>query len=270
MTGVQTCALPISLRAAAAAAPRMHGEHTAGWAPSTGRAVDPEQVQRFGAYAPFVGTETGRPAYTGNVQPFPQRGSEAYPPAGNDGSNARAPEREPQLTGRPPYVPQPAYADAFAAANSNTQPSQPGPVADVLPFTPPAAARPGSGNNPQGSLAAVAVVAPAIHTGPVSALVEQAPILAPVSNEPEPRDWQREIGVVMTRVTESITVPVSEASLPNALAGLMRRATVTDVQVDPVAVAVEPEPVKLIASPQAETDAGYGYDRTVKIGRAHV
>jgi hypothetical protein len=73
------------------------------------------------------------------------------------------------------------------------------PVADVLPFTLPGAVR----------------AAPVIPVAPVMSAT------APKYEQPVPfamPDWQQQMGVVMTRVTESITVPVStQAQLPQAL-----------------------------------------------------
>ncbi len=107
-------------------------------------------------------------------------------------------------------------------ANSNTAPA-----ADVLPFQPPAAPRPAPSYTPRGSLAV------AVTPEPVA---ETAPMMIP--------DWQSQIGVMMTRVTETMTVPVSSAArLPQALAaagfiaGPMVQTAADDVSTTEVAIA---------------------------------
>ena len=86
-----------------------------------------------------------------------------------------------------------ATAYDYSAANSNTMPAVP-PVqavqsnasqADVLPFVPPVGAR--------------------------------AAAQPPPLPDTEIPDWQRDMGLILTRVTEQITVPVSsQARLPQA------------------------------------------------------
>ena len=202
---------------------------------------EPEFEPQVGAYAPFAAAETARasgPAGSGsfgaNVHPLPQRSSE--PPM------------------QPAYHPQPYLDRDVDAANSNTAPVRaPGfdtelPLADVLRFTPPSAARAAPAYQPRAQVAvadweqaAPVYVTPApaapVHTATPPKYQEPASFATP--------DWQHQMGVVMTRVTESITVPVSsEARLPQALTAVGFMGHRAEVQ---AAAQSEPEPVTLIA-----------------------
>jgi hypothetical protein len=139
---------------------------------------DAGHTQKFGTYAPFVEPAAPRPTFTGNVHPLPQR--EPPPPAfAEQAENLRSARYD------------------VEPANSNTAP-----VAEVLLFQPPAAARPVPTPPSRGALAAAVTPEP---------FAEPASMMTP--------DWQNQIGVVMTRVTESVSVPVSSAArLPQALA----------------------------------------------------
>ena len=188
--------------------------------------ADPVHRQRFGAYAPFVEPQV----YGDNVHPLPHRGTSLDPQRrtspdplrGTSPDPLRGTNNEPQpfdADAAATRWPQPELAspagpphwtgDASPAANSNTAPVVPfAPVAEVVPFTPPPAPRYAPQPGPRATSAAVAVA-----EAPAAAFT---PAAAP--------DWQHEIGVVMTRVTESITVPVSQAAaLPRSLhaAGLL-------------------------------------------------
>jgi hypothetical protein len=205
--------------------------------------TDPDLSRQFGTYAPFVADPRQQPAaqagssfvFADNVHPLTPRTTDAGP----DGT---APEHD------------------LRPANSNTASSRPiretaAPVADVVPFAPVPATRPSNampGPIPQ-SFAGSA--APRIEIEAYPAGVADASAALPQANPAEQRapesppplpielaklepiaarsatDWQNELGIVMTRVTESITVPVSsEARLPQALmaAGLFAAARPTE------------------------------------------
>ncbi|MEQ1694969.1 MAG: hypothetical protein ABL901_03925 [Hyphomicrobiaceae bacterium] len=232
--------------------------------------------QQFGSYAPYAAAETTRTGgatgfgssanFGGNVHPLPQRMNE--------------PQMQPVYQPLPPFQP---YFDRNAdAANSNTAPVRAQvnedvlPVADVLPFTPPNLARPGPAYNPRSQAVAAewehaapvhVTPTPGLPMAPVQSFVPPAPEMtatAPKYEEPvnfTTPDWQQQMGVVMTRVTESITVPVSsQAELPQALmaAGFMaRRAAHAG------AASVEAEPVVLIAHHAVEGAAAEGDDWSV-------
>ena len=149
--------------------------------------IEPDHLQKYGTYATFVAREAPRPQFADNVHPLPQRSAD-------DGFEAQRPVRS-----------------AFDAANSNTAPA---PVADVLPFSPPAVARPGPQYNPRASLALAE-----LHTEWPAKQPHERPSVNGQFPAAATPDWQDQIGVVMTRVTESITVPVSSAArLPLGLA----------------------------------------------------
>ncbi len=173
--------------------------------------------ERFGAYAPFAANEPERPAFGGiasagpvfadNVHPLPQRHDFQAP-----SHLTRAPQ-----AGR--------YEDDAGAANSNTAPAWQTqayptvtdwqtapvaqPVADVLPFALPAGPRLGGG---------LANRWPTVMPEAI-AKAETAELPAELPNDFAPQ-WVNSgpSTVTMTRVTESITVPVStQAQLPQAL-----------------------------------------------------
>jgi hypothetical protein len=169
--------------------------------------AEPDLAPQFGAYAPFVAPAPRTTHQPGNVHQLTPRSAEPEP--------------------------------MVRAANSNTAPNRvpvievaPTPVADVLAFSPPAAFRPGPQYNPRGSVA-VALPEPvdapasfqAVAQPAISAAVQLAQPVADGDRVIVP-EWQNAMSVVISRVTESITVPVTEASLPHALmnAGLMRGA----------------------------------------------
>ena len=209
--------------------------------------AEPEFVQQFGAYAPFAAAETARAGGSGEY------GAPGNAATGHFGANVHPlPQRmsEPQM--QPVYQSQPYFDRDVDAANSNTAPVRaPGgdgglPAADVLPFTPPNIVRPGPTYNPRSQVA----VAEWERAAPVyEARVPVAPVapVAPVMTAAAPKyeapvsfstpDWQHQMGVVMTRVTESITVPVStQAQLPQALmaAGVMSRRAAPQDRTEPV------------------------------------
>lgn len=197
---------------------------------------DPELAERFGAYAPFVAEPMLPPA--GNVHPFPGR------------TQTGEPQWSP-VAPPPTAFMEPTYAPGgLAAANSNTGPAvQPAPaydlrppilpaapatvpepilvpaapVAEVLPFQAPAQPRPAQGQLPprNPSLLAEADAAPAPDVDPATVA------LGPSLTVETARDAQRQVGVVMTRVTESMTVPVSEAALPLGFLAATRRSDLT-------------------------------------------
>lgn len=276
-TGEWTPPWPTKRGTARAATQRSHGDER--------NRVEPDFDQQFGAYAPFAAAETTRTGgvagyggaanFGANVHPLHQRGNE--------------PHAQPVYQSQPSYQPQPAYQPPYQAsyqppldrtvdaANSNTAPVRPPvhdelPVADVLPFTPPNLARPGPAYNPRSQAAAAewepaapvyVTPAPVAPMAPVQSMAPVAPVMtatAPKYEEPvsfATPDWQHQMGVVMTRVTESITVPVSsQAELPQALmaVGFMGRRTAHEPAPD-----VEAEPVALIALQPVE-DAPHEHD----------
>ena len=171
--------------------------------------IEPEFEQQFGAYAPFAAAETARAGgatvFGANVHPLPQRVS------------------EPQM--------QPYFERDVDAANSNTAPLRAPihavelPVADVLPFTPPSVGRPGPTYNPRSQTS----VAEWAQTPAAPKYEEPATVTT--------AGLQQQMGIVMTRVTESITVPVStQAQLPQALlaAGFLDRRPSSQAQEEPV------------------------------------
>lgn len=206
--------------------------------------AEPEFVQQFGAYAPFAAAETARAGGSGEY------GAPGNAATGNFGANVHPlPQRmsEPQM--QPVYQSKPYFDRDVDAANSNTAPVRaPGgdgglPVADVLPFTPPNIVRPGPAYNPRSQVA----VAEWEQAAPVYETRAPAAPVAPVMTAAAPKyeapvsfstpDWQHQMGVVMTRVTESITVPVStQAQLPQALmaAGFMSRRAAPQDRTEPV------------------------------------
>ncbi len=215
----------------------------------------PTHDPRFGLYAASVEPRAGdAPTYGGNVLPLPQRGTTYEPQRGTTYEPQRGTTYEPQrgttyepqrgttyepqrgttfepqrgpnfepqhgLGPEPTRAMQPGWSQSdaaafdggfvqpqpvwpmqavqataydYSAANSNTMPAVP-PVqavqsnasqADVLPFVPPVGAR--------------------------------AAAQPPPLPDTEIPDWQRDMGLILTRVTEQITVPVSsQARLPQA------------------------------------------------------
>ena len=194
----------------------------------SGETGDPSHAQRFGAYAPYVEP----PVYGDNVLPLPRSGTgyetrsgTGYEPRSGTGyetqrGTAFEPRNEPSFE----PVSRPAEDDR-PAANSNTAPAaMPAPaaqVAEVLPFAPPPMPRPAA---PRGGATALAIAEAPTFESPV-------PEAGLASATP---DWQREIGVVMTRVTESITLPVSQAAIPASLlaASVKRSAIEPTLQTD--------------------------------------
>jgi hypothetical protein len=81
--------------------------------------------------------------------------------------------------------------DAVRPANSNTASVRPDRVA---PLTPPP-------------------VLPPAPMDPAEVVPFGGPVVASVGAETEGRDWQQQLGVVMTRVTETVTLPVPAAQL---------------------------------------------------------
>ena len=218
------------------------------------------------------------PVYADNVRPLPQRGTSFEPQRGTSFEPQRGTSFEPQRASydsqRGTHDPHPQEAaeayrqrdmdQPFEPANSNT--AQSGrQVADVLPFTPPAVARPGPQYNPRGAgpagNAAMATLydpLPVAIAEPMQSIVSP-PAVAPVASVEVP-DWQREIGIVMTRVTESITVPLSsEARLPQALFAAARAAT-TGAPAPVEATAETVEPPRIVGLSPA---AGEDFDTTV-------
>jgi hypothetical protein len=227
------------------------------WSPPKDPSPTADAQERFGAYAPYV-TGVERPIYADNVRPLPQRGTTHEAQRGTsqdiqrgtsqdtqrgtsyDHHHSQRPtrfephafqsEHGPTSTGMSAEYSLQADTD-LEPANSNTY-QHPTQIADVLPFTPPAAVRPGPQYNPRGSAAAAIATAyePSTHAETATQVVtsvEQAATLRQVDAPPS-TDWQRDIGIVMTRVTESITVPVtSEASLPRALMAALSKTAVT-------------------------------------------
>jgi hypothetical protein len=125
---------------------------------------------------------------------------------------------------------EPAQAPTFNsdpevwAANSNTAPATPAPPLSY---------------NINGALA-VAYPTPAPQPAAVTAARAPQPEFTPVN------DWQNTLGVVVSRVTESVTipytVPVTEATLPHAL---MQAASLRQNFASPAPVAVTPAVLEL-------------------------
>jgi hypothetical protein len=238
-----------TLSAAPLATPASDDRWEPHWSPPREANRTSDTHERFGAYAPYV-TGVEPPVYADNVRPLPQRGTS------NDAQRGTSHEHRNESHRSTRFEPHAVHggngggqhADPFRApshetaglesANSNTY-QPPTQIADVLPFSPPAASRPGPQYNPRGSAAAIATAyQPSMHietaTQVVTPVEPTTTILHKVAAIPS-TDWQREIGIVMTRVTESITVPVtSEARLPHALmASLAKIAAGTEVPAGP-------------------------------------
>lgn len=234
--------------------------------PSGAQPMPTDYQTRFGDYAPYAANEashkapTAIPAATGfdassygdNVHPLPQRVWEPIPQRGahNPPTN-EAPYQEryqlpyPTAQSQVPssgFAPQP-LPDPLPA-NSNTAPVRPPqaepilPAAHVVPFSPTPVAKPYSPSPVNTSLAmAEPVQAFAPQPGVVPAL-SQIEAWPPQPTHAVAPDWQNQIGLVMTRVTESISVPVSsQARLPEALMGMgLRPAAATPNLSDQAAI----------------------------------
>jgi len=197
-----------------------------------GDGLEPEFGQRYGAYAPYAAAEATH-EFGGNVHPLPQRHGETQ-------RHFEAPT-QPLRPAMPP-VTEAAFPDRdIGAANSNTAPArppQPASVADVLPFAPPPIPRPAPLYNPRSQVAVAEFmdVMPDVTSAPIQPATPIRPVEPASFATP---DWQQQMGLVMTRVTESITVPVStQAQLPHALmaAGFMSRAAANEGMAEPVAL----------------------------------
>ena len=194
--------------------------------------------------------------YADNVTQLPQRGTGPDAPRTGYRHDAYRPDGN---AFEPVAGANHAYVDAgLEPANSNTQPIQ----AAVVPFAPAAIVRPGPQYNPRGT-AAAAVAVPDVMP-PAGYLVTK---FEPVAAEPDwpVQDWQREIGVVMTRVTETMTVPLStQALLPPALMAAVaaRQAAVQrDSSGGPALITATAETQKADEIDQTVTDFARRYVR---------
>ncbi len=196
-------------------------------------AANTDFATQFGSYAAFAAR--AQPAPPNYSAAFGDRGGLddlANPVAGSAGTPGVA-------TVRPLYRPaddrdlQPANSNTASERSRDREPPSARPAdpraAGIVPFTPPVAVAPFAS-----AAKASAALAMVSQPEPQSA--------APAATQPGPRpgfqpgaDWQQQLGIVMTRVTESISVPVSsavsgavssQAQVPSALlaAGLMRPA----------------------------------------------
>ena len=158
--------------------------------------ADDAYADRFGAYAPFVADDMAWSSYGRNVHPLPSRTSES--------DFARAPSGREEMTGRPGEAPS-FDRGIVPAANSNTAPASPvldrGP-AEVVAFAAPSGSRASVNFNTMGSLA----------VDQLNDEIESVSESTPLPASQNARAWQDELAVVMTRVTESIRMPVTSAA----------------------------------------------------------
>lgn len=202
--------------------------------------------RQFGSYAPFAArAEAPPPPYASpfdppgrdNVLPLRPVDGGSHLLRADDADHDLRPANSNTASGR---TREPSFPGEPAPARSPVRDGD-APVAEVVPFAPAQPVRTSSPLQPSSTLGPSSVGASAIVSTSALAMTQPLPgdpgseadLRAFQESEPEislqSPDWHQQRGIVMTRVTESITLPVtSEAELPRALvsAGLLREQPV--------------------------------------------
>ncbi|MBX9925817.1 MAG: hypothetical protein K2Y05_05625, partial [Hyphomicrobiaceae bacterium] len=267
---------------------------------------DHDLARRYGSYASFAARAEPPPSYTAafhehESRPYDETSRPSRVPRDNVQPHYPSPHGRDFRSANSNTAPMRNRDPAKAAAPQPAAPVVGSQLGDVVPFVPQAQPRgqtPGPANAQALAgygFAAAAVASAAISSpayaepvldapAPYVTVAEVAPVavtpLAPTGADAEPMidvasggDWQRQLGIVMTRVTESITVPVSsEAQLPGALlaAGIVRSGHAVEPVPMSKSVDLAAQPEHLTLAVEAPTYPGDWSETDTALAKRYV